>query len=36
MFKRMNDVPMMGKRDPELSMASDNREDIKDYMEAAL
>jgi len=36
MFKRMNDVPMMGKRDPELSMASDNREDNSDYMEAVL
>ena len=38
MFKRMNDVPMMGKRDPELAMGSDNdnRDYTTDYEEAAL
>ena len=36
MFKRMNDVPMMGKRDPELAMGSDNGDFTAEYEEAAL
>ena len=36
MYKRMNDVPMMGKRDPELAILSDNRDSSTDYEEAAM